>query len=332
MTACAISTRSERPTPSRWSMTANRTPLLIGLITLLTLGPALGADDRPVKDGPAPQETPATPEIEHALPIGPAGLLPAAAADHPVGAEDLLEISVFEVPELNRTVRVSERGTISLPLLGEMEVRGLTAMQVEDKLRDALTQKYLQDPQVSVFIREYGSKKVSVIGAVGKPGVYEMLGPRTLLQVLSEAGGLEKEAGSHLYVIRAAAGGATDAIPVKISDLLMNRDPELNLAINPGDVISVPIDRPVYVYVDGAVKTPGRLEEIASRPITLLQAIAKAGGLTERANLKSIQILRRGSDGTQTDLRVSLKKIRQGKDPDPMLEEGDVVVVQETFF
>src|SRR6266566_8859779 len=182
--------------------------LLLGLIALLTLGPALGADGRAAKDGqtppdgkpgdadasgapdaaaPSPRETPPTPAIEHALPIGPAGLLPAAAADHPVGAEDLLEISVFEIPELNRTVRVSERGTISLPLLGEMEVRGLTGMQVEEVLRDALTQKYLQDPQVSVFIREYGSKKVSVIGAVGKPGVYEMLGPRTLLQILSEA-------------------------------------------------------------------------------------------------------------------------------------------------
>src|SRR2546428_3802670 len=298
----------------------------------MTLGAGSGADDQPVQDGPAPQETPATPEIERALPIGPGGLLPAAAADHPVGAEDLLEISVFEIPELNRTVRVSERGTISLPLLGEMEVRGLTAMQVEDKLRDALTQKYLQDPQVSVFIREYGSKKVSVIGAVGKPGAYEMLRPRTLLQVLSEAGGLEKEAGSHLYVIRTVASGATDAIPVKITDLLMNRDPELNLAINPGDVISVPIDRPVYVYVDGAVKTPGRLEELASRPISLLQAIARAGGTTERASLKGIKILRRGPDGTPTDIPVDPKRIRQGKQPDPPLAEGEVVVVSETFF
>ncbi len=300
-------------------MTANRTvtrnltralrpmagaPLLFGLIAFLTPGPALAADDPAVKDGPAPQETPATPGIEHALPIGPAGLLPAAAADHPVGAEDLLEISVFEIPELNRTVRVSERGTISLPLLGEMEVRGLTGMQVEEVLRDALTQKYLQDPQVSVFIREYGSKKVSVI----------------------------KEAGSHLYVIRAAPEGTTETIPVGVGDLLMNRNPELNLAVQPGDVVSVPIDRPVYIYVDGAVKTPGRLEELASRPITLLQAIAKAGGTTERASLKGIKILRRGADGTQTDIPVNLKRIRQGRQSDPLLEEGDVVVVPETFF
>src|SRR6267378_3258856 len=324
--------------PARWALVFADGLFLVGWLALLPSGVAAGAEGRDGDDGhpgsaadpgpaaPPPRETPATREIGRAVRVGPAGLLPEGgpAADHPVGAEDLLEISVFEIPELNRTVRVSERGTISLPLLGEMEVRGLTAMQVEEKLRDALTQKYLQDPQVSVFIREYGSKKVSVIGAVGKPGVYEMLGPRTLLQVLSEAGGLEKEAGSHLFVIRAVAGGATDAIPVKIGDLLMNRDPELNLAINPGDVISVPLDRPTYVYVDGAVKTPGRLEELASRPITLLQAIAKAGGTTERASLKAIQILRRGSDGTQSEIPINLKRIRHGKDPDPVLQEGDV--------
>src|SRR3989441_1008851 len=318
-------------------------PILFGLEALLTLGPAFGAEGQTARKdespperqaGPSPRETPATPEIERALPIGPGVLLPAEGpgGDHPVGAEDLLEISVFEIPELNRTVRVSERGTISLPLLGEMEVRGLTAMQVEGKLREALARRYLQDPQVSVFIREYGSKKVSVIGAVGKPGVYEMLGPRTLLQVLSAAGGLEKEAGAHLFVIRAEPDGTAQTIPVAVGDLLMNSNPELNLSVQPGDVVSVPIDRPIYIYVDGAVKTPGRLEELASRPISLLQAIAKAGGVSERANLKAIQILRRASDGTQGDLRVNLKRIRQGKEPDPMLEEGDVVVVSETFF
>ena len=302
--------------------------LLAGACALGAL-PARADDDRAAASQPPPAAilAPLEPAIDLTTPlptiVGP---------DHPVGAEDLLEISVFEIPELNRTVRVSERGTISLPLLGEMDVKGLTTMQLEDRLRAALSQKYLQDPQVSVFVREFGSKKVSVIGAVGKPGVYQMLGPRTLLQVLSEAGGLEKEAGEHLFVIRAVAGGATDAIPVKISDLLMNRDPELNLSIQAGDVVSVPIDRPVYVYVDGAVRTPGRLEELASRPISLLQAIAKAGGTTDRANLKSVQILHRNSDGTHADLHVSLKKIRQGKDRDPLLEDGDVVVVPETFF
>jgi len=159
-----------------------------------------------------------------------------------------------------------------------------------------------------------------------------MLGPRTLLQVLSEAGGLSKEMGSHLYLIRTNATGSTETTPINLNDLMMNRDPALNLPVNPGDVISVPIDRPVSIFVDGAVKTPGRLEEVASRPITLLQAIAKAGGATDRASLKSVQILRRGEDQTKSSSRFNLKRIRQGKDPDPILEDGDVVVVPETFF
>jgi len=252
--------------------------------------------------------------------------------ERPVGTEDLLEISVFEIPEMSRTVRVSERGSISLPLLGEIRADGLTPRELEVRLRERLEEKYVKDPQVSVFVREHASKKVSVLGAVGKPGVYEMLGPRTLLQVLSQAGGLTPEAGATLFLIRARPEGAGGTITVSVSDLLVNRDPALNQAVRPGDVISVPPDRPVYVYVDGAVKTPGRIEQLASRPLTLLQVIAKAGGATERANLRAIQVLRQGKDGTQTMLEVNLKRIRQGKEADLVLGEGDVVVVPETFF
>ena len=265
------------------------------------------------------------------LTLGAVALLGAAPADHPVGPEDLLEISVFEIPELNRTVRVSERGTISLPLLGEMEVRGLTTMELEGRLRQELSRKYVKDPQISVFVREYGSKKVSVIGAVGKPGVYEMLGPRTLLQVLSQAGGLTEDAGAELFVIRGRDGNGVK-ITIPVEDLMASRDPTLNVPIQPGDIVSVPLDRQVYVYVDGAVKTPGRIEQLASRPITLLQAIAKAGGTTERANLKGVQILRQNGKEEQTVLEVSLKRVRQGKEPDPPLKDGDIVVVPETFF
>lgn len=252
--------------------------------------------------------------------------------ERPLGTEDLLEISVFEIPELSRTVRVSENGMISLPLLGEVKAEGLTPRRLEIDLRERLGRTYLQNPQVSVFIRENGSKKVSVLGAVGKPGAYEMLGPRTLLQVLSQAGGLTPGVGAELYVLRSRPGGSNDRIAVNVNDLLMKDDAALNLTIEPGDIISVPPDRPVYIYVDGAVKTPGRIEQLASRPITLLQAIAKAGGATERANLKAIQILRQSPDGTQTSLQVNLKHVRRGKEPDPILGEGDVVVVPEAFF
>ncbi len=272
------------------------------------------------QSGP-PAAPPQAPPVESIVPEEP-----------PVGAEDLLEISVFEIPDLTRTVRVSRQGTISLPLLGEIEVGGLTPMELEGRLRDELSKKYLENPQVSVFVKEHGSKKVSVLGAVGKPGVFEMLGARTLLQVLSEAGGLTKEAGAQLYVIRPAPDGGDEKVTVNVIDLMINRDPALNLAMQPGDIVSVPIDRPIYVYVDGAVKTPGRLEEESARPITLVQAIARAGGATERANLKAVQILRKDKVGGQTVLTANLNRIRKGKDPDPVLQDGDVVVVAETFF
>ena len=227
--------------------------------------------------------------------------------------------------------KAKPKGTV-LGQASEIPVGGLTPMELEDALREALSKKYLENPQVSVFVKEHGSKKVSVLGAVGKPGVYEMLGARTLLQILSEAGGLTKEVGAELYVIRARAGGGVDKSPVDVLALMTGRDPALNLTIQPGDIVSVPLDRPIYIYVDGAVKTPGRLEELASRPITLGQAIAKAGGATDRANLKAIQILRKGKDGEQTTLSTNLNRIRKGKDPDQVLQDGDVVVVPETFF
>ncbi len=249
-----------------------------------------------------------------------------------LGAEDLLEISVFDVAELNRTVRISEDGTLSLPLIGDVAAAGLTARQLEGRLRDRLAERYVKNPQVSVFVREHGSKKVSVIGAVGRPGVYEMLGPRVLLQVLAQAGGLGEGAAPELYVIRTGLDGGSERLVVDVDDLITSRNPGSNLEIFPGDVVSVPQDRLQFIYVDGAVKSPGRIEQPSRRPITLLQAISKAGGALSRANLKKVKILRRGSEGEQIIMNASVVRIRKGKDPDPVLRDGDMVVVPEAFF
>ena len=94
----------------------------------------------------------------------------------------------------------------------------------------------------------------------------------------------------------------------------------------------MPIDRSIYVYVDGAVKNPGQIEGKLSRPVTLLQAVARAGGLTERANLRGVHVLRKQPDGSQKRIPIDLKDIRKGKADDLVLEEGDVVVIPETFF
>jgi polysaccharide export outer membrane protein len=284
----------------------------------------------PPRKDPPPRPPAPTPEAGAS--VAPEKMQEPRTTEHRLGPEDLLEISVFEVPQLNRTVRVTEGGTISLPLLGEMAVRGLTVSQLETNLREALARGYVEDPQVSVFVKEYRSRKVSVIGAVGAPGVYEILGPRTLLEVLSQAGGLTERSGGKIYILRNTKEGGEQRIAVNVADLMENRDQSLNVPIEPGDIISIPIDRPAYVYVDGAVRTPGRIEQLASRPLSLLQAIARAGGPTDRADLRNVQVLRRGEDGEQTLIEVNLKKVRKGEEPDPTLRDGDIVVVRETFF
>jgi polysaccharide export outer membrane protein len=159
-----------------------------------------------------------------------------------------------------------------------------------------------------------------------------MLGPRVLLQVLAQAGGLSEAAAAELYVIRKRPDGGSERLVVNVDDLITSRNPESNLEILPDDVISVPLDRLQFIYVDGAVKSPGRIEQPSRRPITLLQAISKAGGASSRANLKKIKILRKGPGGEQIILNASVVRIRKGKDPDPVLRDGDMVVVPEAFF
>jgi polysaccharide biosynthesis/export protein len=265
------------------------------------------------------------PSAEDPAAGGPAG------ADYVIGPEDQVELNVFELPELKTTTRVLGDGTISLPLLGVVKVAGLTAPALEGRLRDLLEARFLLNPQVTVEVTEHRSSQISVVGAVAKPGTYQMIGPRTVMQMISEAGGLSKEYGPDIVILR-KVGTGTERFELDLDELITRGNPEVNIAVKPGDIINVPIDRPVYVYVDGAVKNPGQIEGKLSRPVTLLQAVARAGGLTERANLRGVHVLRKKADGTQQRIPVDLKDIRKGKADDPVLEEGDVVVIPETFF
>jgi polysaccharide export outer membrane protein len=122
--------------------------------------------------------------------------------DYKIGPEDLLEISVFEDEKLSKTVRVSFQGNINFPLLGVLKVKGLTAGELEREVRDLLAEKYFQDPNVSVFIKEYRNQRISIIGAVEKPGVYEVSGQKTVLDLMAISGGLKQDAGQLLFLIR----------------------------------------------------------------------------------------------------------------------------------
>lgn len=250
-----------------------------------------------------------------------------------IGARDLLEIKVFEFPELSQTVRVSEDGSISLPLLGRIEVQGLTKDAVEAKLAGLLEAKYIKNAQVSIFIKEYQSQQVAVIGAVEKPGTYELVGRMSLLQVFSQAGGLKENASNEIFVLREGRSGNTATITIDLKDLLLNGNQRLNIPLMSNDVINVPVDQIIKVYVFGEVRTPGALQVKTSEKITLLQAIAQAGGMTEDAAKSRIIVKRKDPrTGKEKETRINIKDVIKGKKPDIVLREGDVVYVPESVF
>ena len=147
---------------------------------------------------------------------------PAAAAqddEYRIGASDLLEISVFQVKELDRAVRVNSRGLITLPLIGAIAAAGLTATELEDVIAAKLTDGYLQEPQVSVFIKEFTSQRVTVEGQVEKAGIFPITGRTTLLQALALAGGIKDLGDKDVRVFRLAAAGKREMLSYDIGEV-----------------------------------------------------------------------------------------------------------------
>jgi polysaccharide export outer membrane protein len=254
------------------------------------------------------------------------------ADDYRLGPEDVIEVRVFELDQLNRTVRVSGDGKVELPLVGSIEVSGLTTNQLAGHIADRLRDRYVQNPQVSIFITQFNSQKVSLLGAVANPATYPLSGQRRLLQLLAEAGSLGTEAGTTLYVFRQTSDGRSARLTVPLNELLLQGDPRWNVLLQAGDVISVPPEEAIAVTVLGAVNTPGVHKLPVGDAATLLKAIALAGGLNERASKGGVQVKRRADDGSETVIKVDVGDILSGKKPDVVLREGDVVLVKESFF
>ena len=262
--------------------------------------------------------------------------------DYKIGPEDLLEVSVFEEEKLNKTVRVSLQGNISLPLLGILKVKGLTANELEKEISDLLAEKYLQDPHANVFIKEYRNQRISVIGAVEKPGVYDVTGQKTILDMLAMAGGLktghESEAGQLLFLIRPprledeiskemkdSEGQTPKTFVIDLEGLLVKGDLALNLPLTHGDVINIPVSG--KIFVGGEVKNPGGFS-LRGKKMAVSQAIAMAGGLKPEANGSETKVFRNLEESLERSiLSVNVYKIEKGESEDPSLQENDIIIV-----
>ena len=251
--------------------------------------------------------------------------------DYAIGPKDLLEIRVLELPELNVERRVSDSGALDVPLLGELAVSGLTAVEVRAQIEKLVTEKYVNRANVSVVVKEFTNKPVSVLGAVLRPGTLPISGQWTLMKAITAAGGLTDKAGSKIYVLRRSDNGLSDTLEINTQDLFGSATPLWNIPIQPADVINVTPRSVITVFCLGEVKNPGALQFDSEERLTLLSVIAKAGGFSDRAS-RSIRIKHRGPDGKDVEKTADFGRILAGKDPDVPIQPNDVVVVKESFF
>ena len=257
-----------------------------------------------------------------------------------IGPEDVLDVEVFNVPELAKSVRVANDGTIVLSLIGRVKAAGLTSEQLREEVENRYGETYLQNPQVSIFIKEFHAQPVSIIGAVERPGLYQLTGPRSLIEMLAMAGGLAKRsstpAGRTLFVTR--KGGfediplaegmnlvASDKLEINIQRLLYSHEDTLNIRIHPLDIISVA--KADIVYVVGDVRKPGGFVLEDRERVTVLQALAMAEGLLSTAAKSSARIIRQSPDGARHEIPLDLGKVLAGKAQDAELASNDILFV-----
>lgn len=251
-----------------------------------------------------------------------ASLVAAEAPALPIAAGDLLDVQVFDTPELSGKLRVDNHGEVTLPVGGTLRVEHQTAEQaataVEARLRQ---QDILKDPHVNVFVLEYATQGVTVLGEVKNPGIYPLLGPHTLFDLISAAGGATPTAGKAVSITHRVD-------PTHHEMVEMSNDPALaakaNLPIKPGDTIVV--SKAGVVYVVGDVAKPGGFLIENNDRLTVLQALALAQGTNRTAKLNKSRLIRKTGAARQ-ESKLELKKILADKAPDPKLQDGDIIFV-----
>lgn len=243
-----------------------------------------------------------------------------------IGSGDLLEIKVFGVPDLAQEVRVGTNGDISVNLVGSVNVAGSTTSEAQQKIASLMQERgFLNNPQVTVLVKEYATQGISVLGEVAKPGIYPLLGQRRLFDVISAAGGTTQRAGRTITISH-----RTD--PENPLVVEMSTDPAKTAATNvevlPGDTVL--ISRAGVVYVVGDVHRPSGFTMDNNERMTVLQAIAMAGGTTSTAALDSSKIIRRSAQGVQ-EIPVPLSKLLSAKATDQPLQAEDVLFVPKSL-
>jgi polysaccharide export outer membrane protein len=275
----------------------------------------------------SPAETPAE---AAAAPAQPAA--PAVPAEYQVGPGDGLEVTVIGNDDLSRIPTVQTNGAIVLPLLGEVQVAGLTVGEIQRKVTSLLEKDYLVNPQVVVKVREFNSQFVTVVGEVKQPGRKPLRGRTRLIDALVEAGGFTPNASGEVVVSRSDGTfpGGEQRLQIRLSggNLTVQDQINLEMPLRNGDIIAA--SPKYYVTVDGEVNKPGRYA--IESDLTVTGAISLAGGRT-RFGADDVEVRRTDPEtGKGEVIKVDLDGVRSGKKPDVVLMPNDVITVPRRFF
>jgi polysaccharide biosynthesis/export protein len=260
----------------------------------------------------------------------------ARAQEYVIGPGDVLTISVWGHPDLSRDYTVDPDGFAPFPLINRVKAGGLTTRQVAASLVDLLGKDYLVNPQVIVSVKEYQSQKVTILGETARPGVFYLTGPTSLVDVLSKAGWLSKNAGRQILLVRdqpnagPGAGGDPTIIRLNVDKLQAGSNAE-NVRVQAGDTIFVTSRDENNFFVFGEVRKPGSYP--LDKETNVLEGITIAGGFTDKASPSRTRVIRVGMAGPQV-LEIDMNDIvkRGQRDKALRLQANDVVVVPESFF
>jgi polysaccharide export outer membrane protein len=237
-----------------------------------------------------------------------------------LGAGDLIEVNVYNVPELASNVRVSNSGDVYLPLIDYVHVEGLSQEEAQGLIEKRLADGgFVRNPHVTIFVDDASSQGVVVLGEVTKPGIYPDTADHKLYEMISQAGGFTASASRKIAILRK---GETEPIRVDLPRNLAD-DLKANIEILPGDTITIP--RAPIIYVVGDVGRPSGLL-VDNGTLTVLQALALAGGTNHTAKLGGARIIRKGPNG-MFETRVEIKKMLEAKIPDLTLQADDILFV-----
>ena len=237
-----------------------------------------------------------------------------------LGAGDLIEISLYNIPELATKARVSNSGDVYLPLIDYVHVEGLTQEEAQALIEKRLSDGgFVRNPHVTIFVDEASSQGVTILGEVGRPGIYPDIGDHKLYEMISQAGGFTQMASRSIAVLRR---NQTEPIRVTLARNLAD-DIKGNIDIQPGDTITVP--KAPIIYVVGDVARPAGFA-VDNGQLTVLQVLALAGGTNRTAKLGGAKIIRKGPTG-MTETKLEIKKMLQAKSPDVVLQADDILFV-----